>query len=228
MFYEERECEVVETEGFGKFLVRVFAWMFLGVFMSASAAFIVTNLLPIRAVVGVVIGSVVVQIIVAIVIAVVKLNKISYGKLLGLFSIYSISTGAALTLIQYKYSLANIAISFLAAAVFFGVMAFYGATTKKDLTSVGAVSVVTLIAIIAVTVINIFLKFGWLNLVLSYISVAVFLALTAYDVKRLKDIYIDNNGVVSDKIVLWGALDLYLEFVNLFIRILEILGKSEK
>lgn len=229
MFYQDRDSReyiVYDQEGFGRFLTRVFKWMLMALLTSGAVAYGVVSLLPTNMAIPVMFVGIIAQIV--IVVKMFKLSKLSLKSMFGVFAAYSVTTGITMSVIYYRFSLANIVISFLAAAVFFGVMALYGATTKKDLTKLGSLGVVSLITIIALTLVNIFLRFSVLDLLLAYAGVAVFLALTAYDVKKLKDIYYESNGLVGEREVLMGAFTLYLEFMNLFIRILEILGREKK
>lgn len=229
MFYQDgdsKEYIVYEQEGFNRFLTKVFKWMLMAVLTSGAVAYGVVRLLPYTLVVPVLFVGIIAQII--IVLKMFKLEKLSLKSLFSTFAAYSVTTGITMSVVYYKFSVANIVISFFSAAVFFGVMALYGATTKKDLSEVGSIGFVGLMTIIILTIVNIFLRSSMLNLLLAYAGVAVFLGLTAYDIKKLKDIYCDKNGMVGEREILMGSFTLYLDFMNLFIRILEILGREKK
>lgn len=229
MFYQDRDSReyiVYEKEGFSRFLVKVFEWMLVALLASGVVSYGVVSLLPRNMVMPVIIVGIVAQVVT--VFKMLNLSKLSFKSMLARFAAYSVTTGITMSVIYYRFSLANIVISFVAAAVFFGVMALYGVTTKKDLTRLGSMGIVALIAIMILTIVNVFLRFSVLDLLLAYAGVAVFLALTAYDVKKLRDIYYEKDGLVSERDVLMGAFTLYLEFMNLFIRVLDILGRDKK
>lgn len=108
-------------------------------------------------------------------------------------------------------------------------MAFYGHTTKKDLTSMGSILIMALLGIILVSVVNIiFLKSEGIDLLLAYVGVGVFIGLTAYDAQKIKNMANEKYEVVSPYIIaMFGALELYLDFINLFLRLLRILGRRK-
>lgn len=229
MYYQDkdsREYVVYEQEGFNKFLVKVFKWMFLALLTSGFFSYVVEKVLPMSVVGPVVFAALMVEIV--IVVWTYNMKKFGVKKIFGMFIAYSITNGISLSIINYKFSVEDMMIAFFAAAIFFGVMVLYGLRTDKDLTSLGTIGSVALIAIIILTIANIFLGFSVLDLILEYMGVAVFLGLTAYDINMLKSMYYESNGLVGEKEVLLGAFSLYLEFVNLFIRVLRILKGKEK
>lgn len=229
MFYRDedsKEYVVYEQEGFTNFLTKVFRWMLMALLTSGIVAYGVVVILPERMKIPVWVIGMVAQIVIFI--KMTRINKLSLKSMLATFAAYSVTTGITMSVVYYSFSLANIVISFFAAAIFFGVMAVYGATTKKDLSKIGSLGSVALITIIVLTIANFLLRSSMLNLILAYSGVAVFLGLTAYDIKKLKDIYQERNGLVGEREILLGAFTLYLEFMNLFVNILEILGKEKK
>lgn len=156
------------------------------------------------------------------------INRLSLSTATLLFVLYSVLNGATLSIIFMAYAPMVIAKVFLITAGTFGVMAFWGYTTKKDLTSLGKILFMALIGVIIATVVNIFLKSSGFDLILSYIGVVVFVGLTAYDSQKIKQMlatqeYMDEG---AQKIALMGALSLYLDFINLFLYLLRIFGRS--
>lgn len=115
---------------------------------------------------------------------------------------------------------------FFITAATFGVMAFIGYTTKTDLTSMGKILFMALIGIIIATIVNIFVHSTALQTIVSYLGVLIFVGLTAYDSQKIKRMLYDyeSNDEVGQKLALVGALTLYLDFINLFIYLLRILG----
>jgi hypothetical protein len=142
-----------------------------------------------------------------------------------LFLLYSVLNGATLSSIFLIYSVDSIATTFFVTAGTFGVMALYGAVTKQDLSKLGNILVMALIGVIIATVVNLFLKNGLLDMVVSGIGVLVFVGLTAYDTQKIKLMLADAEaGETTEKIALLGALSLYLDFVNLFLHLLRFMG----
>ncbi len=140
---------------------------------------------------------------------------------------YSVINGMTLSIIFIAYEMTSIIGIFFVTAALFGAMAFYGHTTKKDLTAMGSIMIMALLGLILVTVANvIFLKSSGVDLLLSYIGVGIFIGLTAYDAQKIKKMAYENSETVSPySIAMYGALQLYLDFINLFLRLLRILGR---
>ena len=165
----------------------------------------------------------------ALVIAVsAGINKLSLSTATLLFILYSVVNGATLSAIFVVYSSAVIAKVFLITAGTFGAMAFYGYTTKKDLTSFGKILFMALIGLCIATIVNIFLKSPGFDYILSYVGVVIFVGLTAWDSQKIKQMlqtqYDMSEG--AQKLALLGALTLYLDFINLFLYLLKIFGKN--
>jgi FtsH-binding integral membrane protein len=129
--------------------------------------------------------------------------------------------GLSFATIFAVFNMGSIVSAFMSAAILFGVMSFYGYFTKKNLDSVGQYMFVGLIAIIIASVVNIFVGSTVMQMVISAIAVIVFLGLTAYDTQRIRELVsVDNDG----KAEVMGALTLYLDFINLFISLLQLFG----
>jgi len=158
------------------------------------------------------------------------INRLSLGTATLLFIGYSVLNGAMLSSIFYIYAPMVISKVFLITAATFGVTAFYGYTTKKDLTSIGKILFMALIGLVIATVVNLFLKSPSFDYILSYVGVAVFIGLTAWDTQKIKEMlqvqYDASEG--AQKLALLGALTLYLDFINLFLYLLRIFGGSNK
>lgn len=159
------------------------------------------------------------------------LSRLSYTTLLGVFILYSVLTGVSLSFILLIYTSASIISCFAAAAGIFGIMAFLGYTTNTDLTKFGSILMVGVIGLVIASVINMFLGSSQFDYILSFFGVAIFTALTAYDVQKLKRIGqgIEESGdqigsADSKKLAIMGALSLYLDFLNIFLYLLRIFG----
>ena len=137
--------------------------------------------------------------------------------------------GVEFALITGAFTAANITAAFISSAAVFATMALYGTVTKRDLSKFGAHAMAALVALIIASIINIFLKSPAITYIFSYIAVIIFVVLTAWDAQKMKQIYLNysnENSVMGLAIV--GALQLYLDFVNLFISFLQIFGMSDR
>lgn len=154
------------------------------------------------------------------------MNRISYPVLLILFAAYSAVMGVSMSFIFLAYTAASIFKTFVVASVMFAVMAVLGFTTKQDLTKFGSLMMMALIGIIIGSIINFFLKSSMMDYIISIIGVLVFTGLTAYDVQKIKNIGngVDMGEASTGKLAIMGALNLYLDFVNLFMYLLRLFG----
>lgn len=155
-----------------------------------------------------------------------RIRQISFTTATVLFIIYSILNGATLSVIFLTYTASSIANTFFITAGTFAATGIYGYVTKKDLSSLGSLCIMGVIGLIIATVVNIFLASDALTMVISYIGVALFVGLTAYDTQKIKRLLLSNDMEVNEetqKIALLGALTLYLDFINLFLYLLRIL-----
>ena len=157
------------------------------------------------------------------------INRLSLTTATLMFVAYSVINGAMLSSIFLLYTTAVISKVFFITAATFGVTAFYGYTTKKDLSSLGNILFMALIGLIIATVVNMFMKSSMFELILSYIGVAIFVGLTAWDSQKIKEMLMvqRNAGEGAQKVALLGALSLYLDFINLFLYLLRIFGRSD-
>ncbi len=153
-------------------------------------------------------------------------NKLSSFALLGLFVLYAAVMGVSMSFIFLAYTAGSIASTFFITAATFGVMAVLGYTTKQDLTKFGSILIMALIGIIIASVVNMFLGNGMLDIIISCVGVLIFTGLTAYDVQKLKRIGagIEYGSESANKLAIMGALNLYLDFVNLFMMLLRLFG----
>ena len=156
-------------------------------------------------------------------------QKLSAKTLLGIFLIYSTLTGISLSTIFSVYTSSSIASTFFISAITFGVMAVTGYTTKTDLTKMGSFLYMALIGIIITSVINWFMQSSQMHYIISVIGVLIFTGLTAYDVQKIKNIgaQVDQGSESAQKLMIMGALTLYLDFINLFLMLLRLLGNRD-
>lgn len=158
------------------------------------------------------------------------INKISFNVALIMFALYSIMNGVTLAPLLFMYTEESVTSTFLITAGTFGAMALFGYTTKTSLTGMGKILMMALIGLIIASIVNIFLNSSGFEMILNYAGVLIFVGLTAYDTQKVK-VYIqeaiENDNVSIPKLAVMSALTLYLDFINLFIRLLSILGKRK-
>lgn len=135
--------------------------------------------------------------------------------------------GISLSSIFLVYQLGSIFQVFLITACMFGGMSLYGYTTKKDLTSIGSFLIMGLWGLVIASIVNIFMQNNVMQLVIAAIGVVVFTGLTAYDTQKIKEIYYHTEGDTRAKAAIMGALNLYLDFINLMISLIQLLGQRK-
>lgn len=157
-----------------------------------------------------------------------RITRLSFGAAAALFGGYSVLNGVTMAGVLLIYSSSTVHAAFLATALTFGVMSFVGYTTEKDLTSIGSYLMMALVGLIIGTLVNVFFHLTWLQSLITYAGLIIFVGLTAYNTQRVKNAlnYANAAGyeVETRKIALMGALNLYLDFVNMFLYILRLLG----
>lgn len=156
-----------------------------------------------------------------------RIYKMSFTTATILFIVYSILNGVTLSILLLVYTANSIATTFFVTAGTFGTMAIFGYITKKDLTRIGSLCIMGVIGIIIASLVNLFLQNSMMDMVISYIGVLLFVGLTAYDSQKIKRLLSGDDievNEVTQKIALMGAMTLYLDFINLFIYLLRILG----
>jgi len=212
-----------------RFMVRVYNWMTTGLGITGLVAFGIASSPSLTAAIF---GNAVIPIVLMIAqIGLVfwlaaRVMQMSAQKAVGVFLLYSALSGVTFSVVFLAYTTASITSTFLVTAGTFGAMSFYGYTTKKDLTSWGSFLFMGLIGIIIASVVNMFLANDTMYWVITYAGVLIFVGLTAYDTQKIKEMNIlGNEGTDEDtKEAVRGALSLYLDFINLFLMLLRIMG----
>jgi uncharacterized protein len=213
------------------FIRSVYNWMAIGLGLTALVAFYVASSESLIRLVfgnrliffGLVIGEL------ALVFSIsARIQKIQASTATGLFIAYAALNGVTLSFIFLAYTSTSIVSTFFVCALTFLACSVYGMTTKKDLTSLGGFMFMGLIGIIIASLVNLFIRSSAMTMIISYIGVIVFVGLTAYDAQKLKTMAVTQPagieaGVVRKGAIL-GALSLYLDFINLFLMLLRILG----
>ena len=155
-----------------------------------------------------------------------RVHKMSAGTAQMFFWIYAASVGLMLSTIFLAYTGASIARVFLITTIMFGSLSLYGYTTKRSLSAMGSFLFMGLIGLIVAMVVNIFLQSSALYLAISVIGVLIFAGLTAWDTQKIKQTYflVSHDGETASKAATMGALSLYLDFLNMFLFLLRLMG----
>lgn len=154
-----------------------------------------------------------------------RIHALSAATAQVVFWVYSASVGVSLSALFMIYQGTSIARVFFITAIVFGSMSLYGYTTKRDLSGFGHFLFMGLIGLVVASLVNMFLKSSAMHFVLSCVGVLVFTGLTAYDTQTIKEMYFEmDSQEVARKKALFGALMLYLDFINIFIHLLQFLG----
>lgn len=157
------------------------------------------------------------------------MNRLSFPIVALLYIVFAAVMGISISFNLMIYSSASVLGCFLSASALFAAMAIAGYTTSQDLTKFGSILMMFLLGIVIASVVNWFLQSSQLDYIISFIGVAVFIGLTAYDVQRLKRIGagIEYGDASANKMVIMGALSLYLDFINLFLMLLRVFGSRK-
>ncbi|MBR5393011.1 MAG: Bax inhibitor-1/YccA family protein [Prevotella sp.] len=156
------------------------------------------------------------------------INRLSLTTATLLFVLYSVLNGVTMSFIFLAYTYESVTNVFLITAGTFAAMAFFGYFTKTDLSSIGRILFMALIGLIIATIVNIFVKSSGFGMILNYLGVLIFVGLTAWDTQKIKQMLsmAEDTGETAQKVALMGALSLYLDFINLFIHLLRIMGNN--
>jgi uncharacterized protein len=206
------------------FLTQAFVWMFVGLLVTAGVAYFVQSSEQLLAFAQ---GSFFLLFIAQIAIVVVitaAINRISATAALGLFFVYAASLGITIGLIVSAYTTGSVVTAFLSASAMFGAAAIYGHVTKRSLAKLGGILFMGLIGLLVAMVLNIFLRSDTITFVISIVGVVIFTALTAYDVQRIQSGDLAAQTGSMEKAAVIGALQLYLDFINIFLFLLRLLG----
>ena len=206
------------------FLTQAFVWMFVGLAVTAGVAFVVqSNARLLEFASGNVLILIIAQLVVVFAIQ-LGIRRMSATLALGLFFVYAASLGLTIGLIVSHYTTGSVASAFLSASAMFGAAAVYGHVTKRSLAGIGGFLIMGVVGLLVASVINLFLLNSMVSWVISIIGVVIFTALTAFDVQRIQNGQLAVWTGSVEKAAVMGALHLYLDFVNLFLFLLRLLG----
>lgn len=217
-----------------EFIRSVYNWMAIGLGLTGVVAFYVSNSETLLKLIfgnqliffGLIIGELVLVFTIS-----ARVHKMQASTATSLFVLYASLNGVTLSAIFLIYTRSSITSTFFICAATFIVSSIYGMVTKRDLTSMGQFMFMGLIGIVIASVVNLFVRSSGMSLIVSYIGVIVFVGLTAYDTQKLRTMALAqpdglDSGTIRKGAIL-GALTLYLDFINLFLMLLRILGNRD-
>jgi uncharacterized protein len=215
-----------------QFMTQVFGWMAGGLALTGYVSYYLASVAPAAA--QAIAGTPLFWLLAAIELALVFVlagwaHQMSYAEAAACFLAYAALNGVTMSILFLIYTTSSIASTFFVTAGTFAVMALYGWTTKADLTTMGSLCFMGLIGVILASIANFFMRSESLMWATTYVSVLVFVGLTAYDTQKLKQLDLlaaPGSDEEADEAIL-GALTLYLDFINLFLDILRIMGRKK-
>ena len=215
-----------QTKIINDYVQKVYFWMFIGLMITTITAYVVSQMPDLyNLILGndiVFFGIIVLQFVAVISIS-AFIRRIPDNLAELTFVFYCFLSGLTLSVIFLAFSVTSIAFVALITASMFGLMSLYGYVTKTDLTSVGNILLMALFGIILALIVNLFVQNSLLDTILSIVSVLIFSGLTAYDTQKVKNTLYDEGDIIKKEIL--GALNLYLDFVNIFLDLIKLLGK---
>lgn len=229
MYYSELNI----TRSARDFLYKVYGWMAGALAITAGTAYYIyqtpTIFYTLYKNPAIIWGLFIGQIVLAIMLS-AMITRLSFAVTVGMYCLYAVLMGITISSIFFVYDIYSIYLVFGVTAAMFGAMALYGYLTKSDLSAIGSMATMALFGIIIGFLINLFLRSESFNYVLTVVGVIVFTLLTAYDVQKIKQlgVMLQNQGETASKASILGALTLYLDFINLFLMLLQLMGKRKE
>ncbi|WMY96217.1 MAG: Bax inhibitor-1/YccA family protein [Arsenophonus sp.] len=230
--FDHRNDSIIQRAGAGiqTYMSQVYGWMTVGLLLTTFVSWYAINNSNIISYLAVhswmLIGLIIAEIGLVIGLSFL-LPTLSAGAATAMFMLYSMLTGITTSLVLISYTGASIVSTFFVTAAMFGSLSLYGYSTKRNLSSMRIFLFMAIIGIIIASLVNIWLRSAGLMLIISYFSVLIFSALTAYDTQKLKNMGSQIDSSDQDnmrKYAIVGALTLYLDFINLFLMLLRIVG----
>ena len=218
-----------------QFVSKTFGWMFAGLLVTFAAAVgtVSTGAFVMLFNTGLVFALTIAELILVLVLS-ARITKLQPSTATAMFFVYAVLNGINLSVYFIAYDLSTLILAFLVGAVYFGVMAVYGANTQRDLLGWAPKLMGGLVALIVTALVGglfglLFgISFGFLDVVYCGLSVLLFMGMTAYDTQMLKHhyAYFGGDAAMLQKASIFGALNLYLDFINIFLYIVRILGRN--
>lgn len=231
--YEQgTEQRTVIATAFNALMRKVYVWMTLALVVSGLTALYVSQSRSVMESIfsnSIGLWILIIGELALVLILSARINKLSFASAGIMFILYSILNGVTLSFIFLIYTRTSIVSTFFITAGTFGTMSLVGYNTKKDMTSIGRYALYALIGLIIATIVNIFMHNSIFDLFISAAGVVIFVGLTAYDTQKIKHMFLEYGSDLNEstqKLALMGSLNLYLDFINLFLYLLRFFGKS--
>lgn len=211
---------------FNNIMRNVFLWMAFGLFITFATGYYVAispNIIEKVFSIGGYLTLAIIEIALVVILS-ARITKMSPTTARILFILYSFVTGLTFSSIFITYQIGSIIFVFLIAALVFGIFALIGYLTSIDLTNIGTYLLIGIIGILLCSIINIFIGSGMFGIIICSVSIIIFLAFTAYDVQKIKEL---SNYIDQDNLAIYGALQLYLDFINIFLDLLRLFAKNK-
>lgn len=208
------------------FYSKVFGWLFIGILITFVSAYVVgTNNSLLEMIFT---GSnywfiIIAQLGLCIFLS-ARINKMSSTTAMICYILYTLLTGVTFSILLIAFEMSSIIFVFLATAIVFGIFALIGAKTKLNLASYGTFLLVALLSLIVLEIINMFMLNSAVDMVLCIVGIVIFIGYIAYDMQHIKAI--NESGEGNANLAILGAFELYLDFINLFIKLLRLFGKE--
>lgn len=228
MSYNPYTLSQVDTTRQRAIISQVYAWMTAGLLVTGAIAMFVASS---EALTRLILGTPLFFVLILAELGLVwflgaRIGKMAVSTATALFLAYSALNGLTLSVIFLAYTAASIATTFFVTAGTFGAMSLYGYVTKRDLTTIGNLCFMVLIGFLLASLVNIFLQSTGLYWILTYLGILVFVGLTAWDTQKIKQMSMAaSNETDGQRVAIFGALHLYLDFINLFLLLLRIFGR---
>jgi len=231
--YGRRRAEAMSAEidmGLRRYMLKVYNFMAAGLGVTGLVALLAISTGLYQQIAGTpVMWVVMLAPFAAVLFLSFRIQKMSLGAAQATFWTYAALMGLSLAGIFLVYTGISVARVFFISAATFAAMSLYGYTTRRDLSRFGALLFMALIGVVLASLVNIFIGSTALQFAVSVIGVLLFTALTAYDTQRIKEIYLGDDEIeIQDKKALLGALTLYLDFINLFVMLLNLMGQRRQ
>ncbi|HFI0230674.1 TPA: Bax inhibitor-1/YccA family protein [Streptococcus suis] len=222
----------VDNTALNRFFGKIYGVVAMGIGLSALVSFLAVTVFQQLLYSLLSAGSIVMMLVmlgqIALVVSASTMAAKNSPMALPIFLVYSVTNGLTISMVLMFYTTETVALAFLSAALMFAIMAVIGMTTKKNLSGMAQALRAALWGMMIASVINIFLRSSGISFAMSIVSVLVFSGLIAYDNQRIRDVFEQTGGNVQNGWVVSMALQLYLDFVNLFLNLLRIFGMMNR
>lgn len=219
------------VQTFNPIMRMVYVWMTLGLIVTGAVAAYLSGTdlaIQIASSPGLLFGVIIGQLVLVIALS-AGLQRMSPGLAIGMFFVYAALMGVTLSMIFFVYDLGTIQLAFFSTAGAFLAMSVLGYTTQLDLSQYRTYFLMGLLGLIVAGLVNMFLRSSGFDLLISMFGVVLFVGLTAYDTQKIKrmaaDPMINSDGSMAMRVSIYGALNLYLDFINLFLYLLRLFGR---